>query len=139
MPEGVSGLLGAPARVAKLPPILVASSVLQAVPPWQFRGRFGGMVAFEVCADQASTLHFVDALELVVPGTSLGDVESLILYPALSSHRTLTSEERAAAGIGETLLRMSVGLESSRDLTYDLACAAAAAGIAEGQVTGIRS
>jgi len=42
MPEGVSGLLDAPARVANLPPILVASSVLQAVPPWQFRGQPAG-------------------------------------------------------------------------------------------------
>jgi cystathionine gamma-synthase/methionine-gamma-lyase len=95
----------------------------------QFGNRFGAMVAFELRADQPATLRFVDALELIVPGTSLGDVESLILYPALSSHRTLTPEERAAVGIGEGLLRVSVGLESFADLSRDLETAAAVAGI----------
>lgn len=97
----------------------------------QFGERFGAMVAFDLRAGQAESLGFVDALSLIVPGTSLGDVESLVLYPALSSHRTLSSEDRARAGIGEGLLRLSVGLESCRDLSRDLAAAAAAAGIAQ--------
>jgi len=95
----------------------------------QFEQRYGAMVAFDLRSNQASTLRFVDALRLIVPGTSLGDVESLILYPGLSSHRTLSPDERAAAGIGEGLLRLSVGLESFDDLARDLAGAAAAADI----------
>jgi cystathionine beta-lyase/cystathionine gamma-synthase len=97
----------------------------------QFGGRFGATVAFELRASAAETLRFADALQLITAGTSLGDVESLILYPALSSHRGLTPDERVATGIGDSLLRLSVGLESPRDLMSDLASAAAASGIAE--------
>jgi cystathionine beta-lyase/cystathionine gamma-synthase len=71
-------------------------------------GRFGGMVAFDVRADQDGALRFVDALELIAPATSLGDVVSLVLYPPLSSHRSLSSSEQRAVGIGEGLLRLSV-------------------------------
>jgi cystathionine beta-lyase/cystathionine gamma-synthase len=95
----------------------------------QFGGRFGGMVALDLVGDRDSTLAFVDALQLVSMGTSLGDVESLVLYPPLSSHRTLGDDELAAAGIGQTLLRMSIGLESPRDLMRDLERAARAAGL----------
>ena len=54
---------------------------------------------------------FIDGLDLITPGTSLGDVVSLVLYPPLSSHRTLSPEEQQAVGIGPGLVRMSVGLE----------------------------
>lgn len=100
----------------------------------QFRNRFGAMVAVDLRAGRSATLAFMDALELIVPGTSLGDVISLALYPAMSSHRTLTAGERAEAGIGEGLVRLSIGLESARDLERDLGRAAQAAGIAP--VTG---
>jgi cystathionine beta-lyase/cystathionine gamma-synthase len=97
----------------------------------QFGGLFGGMIAFDLRAGRAATLAFLDALRLITPGTSLGDVTSLILYPRLSSHRTLDAEQLAAAGIGEGLVRLSVGLESVKDLASDLERAAHAAGLAE--------
>jgi cystathionine gamma-synthase/methionine-gamma-lyase len=100
----------------------------------QFAGRFGGMLAFDVKANRKRTLEFIDALQLITPGTSLGDVESLVLYPPLSSHRTLSEEALADAGIGQGLVRMSIGLESIRDLIADLDSAAVAVGLRDESV-----
>ena len=88
-----------------------------------FRGRgFGGMVSFELKgAGQAEVFAFLEALEMVLPATTLGDVYSLVLYPAHSSHRQLTPEVRAAIGISEGLVRLSVGLEEAEDIIADLA------------------
>jgi len=96
----------------------------------QFGEMSGGMVAFELSATQEEALAFMDGLRLITKGTSLGDVESLVLYPPLSSHRSLTPDELRAAGIEPGLIRLSVGLESPRDLRDDLARAARLAGIA---------
>ncbi|MGQ9458301.1 MAG: trans-sulfuration enzyme family protein [Anaerolineae bacterium] len=84
-------------------------------------GCFGGMVSFEIAgADQEAVFRFLEALRVVLPATSLGDVYSLTLYPAHSSHRALTPEERATVGIGPGLVRLSVGLEDVRDILADL-------------------
>lgn len=87
-----------------------------------FGGRgYGGMVAFELRnAGQARVFRFFEALELCLPATTLGDVYSLVLYPAHSSHRALTPEERAAVGIGDGLVRMSVGIEAAEDILADI-------------------
>jgi len=65
------------------------------------------------------------ALELVLPATTLGDVYSLTLYPAGSSHRALDPETRRAIGIGDGLVRLSVGIEEPADIIADLARALA--------------
>ncbi|MBC7223387.1 MAG: PLP-dependent transferase [Anaerolineae bacterium] len=92
-------------------------------------GCFGGMVSFEIAgADQEAVFRFMEALKVVLPATSLGDVYSLTLYPAHSSHRALTEEERAAVGIGAGLVRLSVGLEDPADIVADLAQALEAMG-----------
>ncbi len=96
-----------------------------------FGGRYGAMIAFDVRADERATLRFMDCLELITAGTSLGDAMSLILYPKLSSHRTLSAAERSASGLGDSLLRLSIGLESPADLLHDLERAARRAGIVE--------
>lgn len=81
----------------------------------------GGMIAFELRgANQARVFRFFESLRLVLPATTLGDVYSLVLYPAHSSHRTLTPEERAAAGVGAGLVRLSVGIEDPQDIIADL-------------------
>ncbi|MDI3342031.1 MAG: PLP-dependent aspartate aminotransferase family protein [Sphaerobacter sp.] len=93
---------------------------------------YGGMVSFEIKdAGREQVFAFLSALKIVVPATSLGDVYSLALYPAMSSHRALTPEERAAVGIGEGLVRISVGIEAVEDILADIdqaLHAAAAAG-----------
>lgn len=82
-------------------------------------GLCGGMVAFETVFGPDEVEAFMDALRLAVPGTSLGDTETLVLYPARSSHRTLTLEEQERAGINPGLIRVSVGLESVGDIVAD--------------------
>ena len=87
-------------------------------------GRHGGMVSFELAdAGREEVFRFVDALELVMPATTLGDVHSLVLYPAMASHRPLSREQRLELGIGDGLVRLSVGIESAADIERDLACA----------------
>lgn len=82
---------------------------------------YGGMVSFEIRdAGQREVFRFFEALDLCLPATTLGDVHSLFLYPAHSSHRSLTADERARIGIGEGLVRMSVGIEAVEDLLQDL-------------------
>lgn len=84
-------------------------------------GFYGGMVSFEIAyGKRDAVFSFMNALRLCLPATSLGDIQTLLLYPAMSSHRSLTPEERAAIGIGEGLVRMSVGIEDAEDIIADL-------------------
>ncbi len=83
--------------------------------------QFGGIVAFELrAADEAQVFRFMEALKLIQTGTSLGDVYSLLLYPAQSSHHALGREERLRQGIGDGLVRLSVGIEAAEDIIADL-------------------
>lgn len=90
-------------------------------------GHFGAMISFEIeNAGHNDVMHFLSALKLCLPATSLGDVYTLVLYPAMSSHRALSPEERQAFGIKDNLVRISVGLESPEDVIRDLDRALAA-------------
>ena len=64
--------------------------------------------------------RFVDSLELFLKATSLGDVQSLVLYPTISSHRDLSPKQRERLGISDNLVRLSVGVEDVEDLKADL-------------------
>lgn len=89
---------------------------------------YGGMVSFELRGGTRERVFaFMEALKLVQPATTLGDIYSLVLYPAMSSHRALPPEERAALGIGEGLIRLNVGIEAVDDIIADLAQALVAA------------
>jgi len=82
---------------------------------------YGGVLSFEISdAGKEEVFQFFEALDLCLPATTLGDVYTLFLYPAHSSHRALTSEERARIGISAGLVRMSVGIEAAEDLLQDL-------------------
>ncbi len=88
----------------------------------------GGLLSFEIgSAARAEVFRFQDALRLCLPATTLGDVYSLVLYPAISSHRALTREERQAIGIRDNLVRFSAGIEDFEDIRADLDQALAAA------------
>jgi cystathionine beta-lyase/cystathionine gamma-synthase len=81
----------------------------------------GGVLSFNIAqAGREQVFAFMDALELVQPATTLGDIYSLVLYPAISSHRSLTAEQRHALGIGDGLVRLSVGIEELEDIRADL-------------------
>jgi cystathionine gamma-synthase/methionine-gamma-lyase len=92
-----------------------------------FEGKGSGAVlSFEIReADKAMVYRFMEALTLCLPATSLGDIYSLVLHPATSSHRSLTAEERARIGIPDGLVRLSTGIESADDILADLEAALA--------------
>jgi cystathionine gamma-synthase len=81
---------------------------------------FGAMLSFELDGDEATLRRFLKALELFTLAESLGGVESLISHTATMTHAGMSAEARAAAGISETLLRISVGIEDHEDLIADL-------------------
>ncbi|MCT7947853.1 methionine gamma-lyase [Shewanella septentrionalis] len=82
--------------------------------------RAGGVIAFELAANLEEAMAFVGHLSLFSIAVSLGDAESLIQHPASMTHSPYTPEARAAAGIGDNLLRISIGLEDCDDIIADL-------------------
>jgi cystathionine gamma-synthase/methionine-gamma-lyase len=88
---------------------------------------FGAMMSFELRdGGRAEVFRFMDALRLVQPATTLGDVYTLVLYPAMSSHRALSPAMRRRIGIGDGLVRLSAGIEDVGDIIADLSHALAA-------------
>jgi cystathionine gamma-lyase len=85
----------------------------------QMRGVFGGVVSFEL-ADEAAAVRVVEALRLFTLAESLGAVESLAEHPGLMTHTSVPPEERRRIGLGDGLLRLSVGIEDVADLVADL-------------------
>ncbi|HMB39826.1 MAG TPA: cystathionine gamma-synthase [Wenzhouxiangellaceae bacterium] len=88
----------------------------------QQRG-FGGIVSLDLAGGRPPVQRFLNGLRLFSLAESLGGVESLVAHPATMTHAAMGAEARRAAGIGEGLLRLSVGLESARDLCRDLSMA----------------
>jgi O-succinylhomoserine sulfhydrylase len=87
----------------------------------------GTLVTFDVAGGKAAAFRLANALEVVTISNNLGDAKSLITHPATTTHQRLTPEARAAMGIGDGMLRLSVGLEDANDLIEDLAIGLAAA------------
>jgi cystathionine gamma-synthase/methionine-gamma-lyase len=84
-------------------------------------GLFGGILSFEIKgADRAAVLQFMNRLKLVVPGSSLGDVHTLLLYPLIASHRDVAPKVRLRQGIRDNLVRISAGIEAFEDIQADL-------------------
>ncbi|CDG86745.1 cystathionine gamma-synthase [Xenorhabdus bovienii] len=81
---------------------------------------FGAMLSFELDGDEQTLRHFLSALKLFTLAESLGGVESLISHTATMTHAGMSAEARAQAGITDSLLRVSVGIEDSQDLIADL-------------------
>lgn len=89
----------------------------------QMQGGFGAMLAFEIEGDLAAAKRVVESTKLFQLAVSLGAVESLIEQPAAMSHASYDAADRAAHGITDTLIRLSVGLEDVDDLRDDLGAA----------------
>ncbi|SHN22988.1 PLP-dependent aspartate aminotransferase family protein [Rhizobacter sp. OV335] len=81
---------------------------------------FGGMVSVTLKTDLAGSRRFLEACEVFSLAESLGGVESLIEHPALMTHATIPPEQRAQLGIGDALVRLSVGVEDLADQRADL-------------------
>ncbi|WP_447937479.1 O-succinylhomoserine (thiol)-lyase [Thermomonas fusca] len=88
---------------------------------------FGAMLSVELDGGEAAVRAFVDGLRYFTLAESLGGVESLVAHPATMTHAAMSAEARAAAGIGDGLLRLSVGIEHVDDLLADLSEALARA------------
>jgi cystathionine beta-lyase/cystathionine gamma-synthase len=87
---------------------------------------FGGMISVELEGTLDSTRRFLERCSLFALAESLGGVESLIEHPALMTHGSVPSDVRAQLGIGDTLVRLSVGIEDADDLMADIEQALAA-------------
>lgn len=86
---------------------------------------FGGMISIELDGGFPSVARFLDNLKLFTQAVSLGDLESLACHPASTTHAALDAASRAAAGVNDDLIRLSIGVEDSDDLIADLAAALA--------------
>ena len=83
------------------------------------------MVLFDVRGSdpqkaRAHAFHVIDSMQMVSIATNLGDTKTIITHPATTSHGRLTEEQRQAAGIGQGLIRVAVGLEHIEDIKADL-------------------
>jgi cystathionine beta-lyase/cystathionine gamma-synthase len=84
-------------------------------------GHFGSVLSFELIdGNRQRVFAFLNALQLCLLATTLGDIYTELLYPAMSSHRMLTPEQRATVGISDALVRLSAGIEDVGDLIADL-------------------
>jgi cystathionine gamma-synthase/methionine-gamma-lyase len=100
-----------------------AAAIRRLFPP----DLYGAMVSFEIKgAGRDEVFRFLDALQVVVPATSLGDVHSMVLYPVMASHREVSPKHRERMGIRDNLVRLSAGIESAGDIIADLERALAA-------------
>ena len=89
-------------------------------------GGYGGMISLDLRTDLVGTRRFLEAVRIFALAESLGGVESLLEHPAIMTHATIPPQTRAALGIGDSLVRLSVGIEDVDDLREDLAQALAA-------------
>ena len=86
----------------------------------KYLSGFSAMVSFEMVGGKTRSIKFMDQLDIAINAPSLGGVETLITRPALSSHSGMDPAERVKAGITDSLIRLSVGIESVDDLITDL-------------------
>lgn len=83
--------------------------------------QYGGLLSFDLKEQtKEAVFRFMNGLQLCLPATTLGDVFSLVSYPAMSSHRNMTGQERQRMGISEGCIRLSVGIENINDILADL-------------------
>jgi len=84
------------------------------------KNLYGAMISIELKGGREEVFAFMEKLKMIVRATSLGDVHTMILYPAMASHRDLSPKHRARLGIGDGLVRISVGIEAPEDIIGDL-------------------
>ena len=84
---------------------------------------FGGMLSFEIHGGEAAVRAFLESLNHFSLAESLGGVESLVCHPATMTHAPVNADALATAGIGQNLIRLSIGLESGADLVDDVIAA----------------
>ena len=127
--EHVAGRLAASANIERVLYPSLPTHPTHGVARRVLDGGFGGMLAFHIPGGgRAESFRLLERLRLAKPAPSLGDVATLVMHAASASARRLTPAEREAAGIGENLIRVSVGLEDPDDVADDLIQAVGQAG-----------
>jgi len=85
------------------------------------KNLYGAMLALELKdGGRAEVFRFMERMKMIVRATSLGDVHTMALYPAIASHRDLAPKQRQRLGIGDNLVRISIGIEAAEDIIGDL-------------------
>ena len=80
----------------------------------------GGVVTFKVKGEQERAFRFIDALEMILYTSNLGDSRSIATHPASTTHSKLKEDERLALGIAPGTIRLSIGLEDQEDIIQDI-------------------
>jgi O-acetylhomoserine (thiol)-lyase len=83
-------------------------------------GGPGAVFCFDLKGDRQAGVRFIAALEIFSHLANVGDAKSLVIHPATTTHRQLSDEELAGAGIGPGTIRLSIGIEDADDLIWDL-------------------
>jgi methionine-gamma-lyase len=117
--EAIAALLAAHPAVAQVSYPGLPDFPQRAVARRQM-ARPGGLIAFDLAGGLPAGLAFMNHVALVTRAVSLGDAETLVQHPASMTHATYTPQERAKHGIGDGLVRLSVGLENLPDLIDDI-------------------
>jgi cystathionine gamma-synthase len=100
---------------------LLESAPSYAVASRQLPGGAGGMMAFDLEGGRDAVQRMIGRFQLVRFAASLGGVETTISYPEITSHRSMSAEERASLGVGPGTVRVSVGIEDADDIVADFA------------------
>ena len=103
-----------------LPPSPQPSPVSHAAGPTRSTAPLLGRVLLVEDNEVNAIVAFMDRLKMIVPGTSLGDVHSLLLYPVMASHRNVSPKMRERVGIRDNLVRLAAGIEAPDDIIGDL-------------------
>jgi O-acetylhomoserine (thiol)-lyase len=90
------------------------------------KGGYGGLVGFELKGGREAGRKFIDSLKMFYHVANIGDVRSLAIHPASTTHSQLTPEEQAKTGVTDGYVRLSVGIEHIDDILSDLDQALAA-------------
>ena len=85
-----------------------------------FKRGYGGVLSFKLKGDAAKADTFIDSLKLISHVANVGDVKTLIIHPATTTHEQLSPEDKITAGVFPGLLRISVGIEHISDIKADL-------------------
>ncbi|WP_420133426.1 O-acetylhomoserine aminocarboxypropyltransferase/cysteine synthase family protein [Rhodopseudomonas sp.] len=84
------------------------------------KGKFGGLVGFELAGGREAGRKFIDALQLLYHVANIGDARSLAIHPATTTHSQLSAEDQLATGVSDGYVRLSIGLEHIDDIIVDL-------------------
>jgi O-acetylhomoserine (thiol)-lyase len=119
--EAVVGFLSKHPKVTKVIHPSLATGAAKERATAYLKGGNGGLVGFELAGGKEAGVKFIGGLELFYHVANIGDARSLAIHPASTTHSQLSAEDRAATGVTDGYVRLSVGLEHVDDILADLA------------------